>query len=199
MYEFTAKQRHDIRKHRCFLREKSEIHGYGRFYSANPLFPISIALPSEADFRPYFHDDPAVLNVTFSVQDRDDLLVTRRDLRFEAEERSDPLAQDVLSGASDEVWYTKANESIRRDALRWQGMEHLSVGKFKIKRNAIRVGYLKAHYLVGQRARRAFFLRPDYGLWNIGTSELDEDTFKRILLSFEFLPEEFFGNLPSSS
>ncbi len=190
MVELSAGEKIDIRDIRCFFRTASEIPGYGRFYSADPGFPCSVAVPGKPGFLYSFWDRDH-LAVTFNIQEPEDVVVSFTDLKVAAE-YGDWFAREVLQGSSDEVKYVERHERERALALRDR--------KFRVRpRSAIVPGFT-AHRIIFQGStQRVFFMDPRYVLWSIGITALDEATSCQITASFRLLPGEYFAGLPGGA
>ena len=187
MLDLTAGEQDDIRRYGCFYRAESEIGGFGRFFSADARLPISIALPGNPG--QYFdRSDPVNLRVEFGRGGADlhigrlDLALTVQEARFEA-----LWAREVLDGRRDEVWFTEERQKL--------ASRELGRRRHRLERQAVHVGGFKASRIVFEDAQRVFFLTRHDVLWNIGTEALDDRTFRRVLLTFQFLTSEFFRAL----
>lgn len=192
MIRLTPTQKSDVRTKHCFFEEKSEISGFGRFYSADSRFRCSIAVPGRPDFY-YTYWESINLEVDFTIKSSEDLVVGRVDLpllvstaAFEA-----PFARRVLAGERDEVWYTDQREKYLAQAMGRR--------KYRIQRNVYQIGKERASCIFYNEGRRVFFCDLDDGLWNIGTQTLDEQLFRQIVGSFRPLPSSFFTELASSA
>src|SRR5580700_9659473 len=107
MADLSPEERAQIRSQQCFFRTTSDIPGYGRFYSADPRFPCSVAVPGSPRFV-YHRWDEQFLGVTFDIKGDETVAVFRTDFKERAE--YDSMARDVVLGRADEVAYAELFE-----------------------------------------------------------------------------------------
>jgi hypothetical protein len=169
----------------CFFRGISEIPGYGRFYSADPRFPCSVAVPGSPRFV-YHRWDEEFLGVTFDIRGEETVAVFRTDFRERA--GYDPMARDVVQGRADEVAYA---EDFERNSYRAGASS-----RARIRRRSDRVAGLVAHRVdYANGWQRIFFLDPNHVQWNIHNRGVDAQSYARITASFAFLPRDYFTEI----
>jgi hypothetical protein len=188
MIELSAAEKIDARDNRCFFRASSEIPGYGRFFSAVRGFPCSIAVPGKPRFVYSFWDRDH-LAVAFDIQEPEDVVISRFDIKAGAE-RGDWPARQVLQGSWDEVNFVEQRE--REIALA------LGDRSFRVRpRSAVVPGFAAHRIIFRGGVQRVFFMDSSYVVWNIGITALDEPTFGRVTASFRLLSDEYFAWLES--
>jgi hypothetical protein len=187
MLNLSPDERIQIRKQLCFFHATSDVPGYGRFYSADPRFPCSIAVPGTPNFV-YHRWDVEFLGVTFDIKGHEDVAVFRTDFKDLA--RRDSLANDVIRGRADEVAYA---ERFERDSY--------SAGassRARIRRRTGRIAGFVAHRVAYANGwQRIFFMDSNYVMWNIHNRGIDDLTYNRIASSFGFLSRDYFADIAS--
>jgi hypothetical protein len=187
MVDLSPGERAQARDRLSYFRATSEILGYGRFYSADPRFPCSVAVPGSPRFV-YHRWDEQFLGVTFDIKGEETAAVFRTDFKERAE--YDSMARDVVQGRSDEVAYA---ELFERNSYR-AGVS----SRARIRRRVGRIAGLVAHraeYANGWQ--RIFFLDHNYVLWNIHNRGIDDQVYARISSSFAFLSPGYFAEIAS--
>jgi hypothetical protein len=183
--DLSRDERIQARDRLCYFRPASEIPGYGRFYSADPRFPCSVAVPGSPRFV-YHRWDEQFLGVTFDIKGDETVAIFRTDFKERAE--YDSMARDVVLGRADEVAYAELFERNSYAA----GMS----SKARIRRRSGRIAGLVAHRVdYANGWRRTFFLDPSYVLWNIHNRGVDDQVYAQVSASFSFLSHGYFAEL----
>jgi hypothetical protein len=183
--DLSPDERLQARDRLCYFRPASEIPGSGRFYSADPRFPCSIAVPGSPRFV-YHRWDEQFLGVTFDIKGEETVAVFRTDFKERAE--YDSMARDVVQGRADEVTYAELFERNSYAA----GVS----SKARIRRRSGKIAGLIAHRVdYANGWQRIFFLAPNYVLWNIHNRGVDDRVYAQISASFTFLSRSYFIEL----
>jgi len=187
MAKLSAGEKVDIRDRRCFFRAVSEIPGYGRYYSADPRFPCSVAVPGKPGFV-YHHWDSDFLLLTFNIEGDEDAAVFRLDLKQIAD--GDSLARKVIQGSADEVGYEEQRER--------GGFLAGVTPKARIRRGGAHVPGFTAHRVTYSNGwQRVFFMDHNYLIWSIHNRGIDDNVFDRVASSFRLLSDEYFTEISS--
>jgi len=185
MVDLSPGERTQIRSRLCFFRATSDILGYGRFYSADPRFPCSIAVPGTPNFA-YHRWDAQFLGVTFDIKDHEDVAVFRTDFKELAEH--DSLAGEIIRGRADEVTYA---ERFEHNSYR-AGVS----SRAHIRRRSGHIaGFVTHRVAYANGWQRIFFMDSNYVMWNIHNRGIDDQTYVRIAASFGFLSRGYFTEI----
>lgn len=197
----------EIKTQRCFT-ESAETPGFDRFYSADPMFPMSIYHPSDVSFF-YDFNDPRYLKVEFF----DTFTVAREDLILSAQQ-GDAEAQQVVQGRADLIWFMQQEFERRRRESRDREIGYVyNVGRYSIKDRDRDMAIVGEGRYAFEAPRVVWTTKTgDFGgewvffphivnrtwLWIIRREpDLEEDVFEEILSSFRVLKDEFFRSLPA--